>query len=67
MFILHKLDASKKQTTAGIKFITKDFFDRDRTRTCNPQIRSLMPYPLGHTTLVIGIGRNLGLSMGEFP
>ena len=23
--------------------------DRDRTRTCNPQIRSLMPYPLGHT------------------
>ena len=19
--------------------------------TCNPQIRSLMPYPLGHTTL----------------
>ena len=29
----------------------KDFHipDRDRTRTCNPQIRSLMPYPLGHT------------------
>ena len=26
-------------------------FDRDRTRTCNPQIRSLVPYPLGHTTL----------------
>ena len=25
------------------------FDDRDRTRTCNPQIRSLMPYPLGHT------------------
>ena len=24
--------------------------DRDRTRTCNPQIRSLVPYPLGHTT-----------------
>lgn len=23
--------------------------DRDRTRTCNPQIRSLMPSPLGHT------------------
>ena len=22
--------------------------DRDRTRTCNPQIRSLVPYPLGH-------------------
>lgn len=24
--------------------------DRDRTRTCNPRIRSPMPYPLGHTT-----------------
>ena len=24
-------------------------YERDRTRTCNPQIRSLMPYPLGHT------------------
>ena len=24
-------------------------FERDRTRTCNPQIRSLVPYPLGHT------------------
>ena len=23
--------------------------ERDRIRTCNPQIRSLMPYPLGHT------------------
>ena len=23
--------------------------ERDRTRTCNPQIRSLVPYPLGHT------------------
>ncbi len=27
--------------------------DRDRTRTCNPRIRSPMPYPLGHTTVVI--------------
>ena len=39
----------KKQTATGIKFMTKILFDRDRTRTCNPQIRSLMPYPLGHT------------------
>ena len=23
-------------------------FEHDRTRTCNPQIRSLVPYPLGH-------------------
>ena len=51
MLILHKLDASKKQTAASIKFMTKDFIDRDRTRTCNPQIRSLMPYPLGHTAM----------------
>ena len=27
--------------------------DRDRTRTCNPQIRSLMPYPLGHTAYLV--------------
>ena len=26
--------------------------DRDRTRPCNPQIRSLVPYPLGHTASV---------------
>ena len=31
--------------------------DRDRTRTCNPQIRSLVPYPLGHTTTVSEIGK----------
>ena len=30
----------------------KSSVDRDRTRTCNPQIRSLMPYPLGHTAAV---------------
>ena len=28
--------------------------DRDRTRTCNPQIRSLVPYPLGHTVSSVG-------------
>ena len=27
--------------------------DHDRTRTCNPQIRSLVPYPLGHMVLVL--------------
>ena len=27
-------------------------FERDRTRTCNPQIRSLGPYPLGHTPYI---------------
>ena len=25
--------------------------DRDRTRTCNPQIQSLVPYPLGHKVI----------------
>ena len=30
--------------------------DRDRTRTCNPQIRSLMPYPLGHTAEGVLLG-----------
>jgi hypothetical protein len=27
---------------------TKEKNDPGRTRTCNPQIRSLVPYPLGH-------------------
>ena len=27
--------------------------DHDRTRTCNPQIRSLVPYPLGHMVLLV--------------
>ena len=29
------------------------WIDHDRTRTCNPQIRSLVPYPLGHMVLVL--------------
>ena len=35
-------------------FITqnKKINDRGRTRTCNPQIRSLMPYPLGHVASI---------------
>ena len=36
----------------------KKGIDRDRTRTCNPQIRSLVPYPLGHTVLC-GLKRSL--------
>ena len=27
--------------------------DHDRTRTCNPQIRSLVPYPLGHIATLL--------------
>ena len=34
--------------------IFKKFIDRGRTRTCNPQIRSLVPYPLGHTPFACG-------------
>ena len=34
--------------------------DRDRTRTCNPQIRSLVPYPLGHTA-TLGKGLLAGI------
>ena len=30
------------------KFFLPKTIDYDRTRTCNPQIRSLVPYPLGH-------------------
>ena len=29
--------------------VWEKYTDRGRTRTCNPQIRSLVPYPLGHT------------------
>ena len=36
--------------------------DRDRTRTCNPQIRSLVPYPLGHTVSAIGEKQNKGIN-----
>ena len=32
----------------GLSFYQKCWNDLDRTRTCNPQIRSLVPYPLGH-------------------
>ena len=40
--VAHK---SRKKAPVG----AKNVIDRDRTRTCNPQIRSLVPYPLGHT------------------
>ena len=40
-----------KENNHKVRKTKKRNLDRDRTRTCNPQIRSLMPYPLGHTTL----------------
>ena len=30
------------------EYVQKKFVDSGRTRTCNPLIRSQMPYPLGH-------------------
>ena len=39
----------------------ENIIDRDRTRTCNPQIRSLVPYSLGHTTLLHSLQILLGV------
>ena len=33
--------------------ISKEFIAPDRTRICNPQIRSLVPYPLGHRSSLV--------------
>ena len=44
---------------------TKDI-GRDRTRTCNPQIRSLVPYPLGHTVLDDGMFTSAMLCVATF-
>ena len=41
-----KLFRTLRQANSKVK---KKLVERDRTRTCNPQIRSLVPYPLGHT------------------
>ena len=56
-----------KLTSAAASMIQlQNNFDRDRTRTCNPQIRSLVPYPLGHTTLVEKLVLFAGLRITEF-
>ena len=47
LFYLEGLKSIQQQSYWQAKGI-----DRDRTRTCNPQIRSLVPYPLGHTVSV---------------
>ena len=39
------------------------YFDRDRSRTCNPRIRSTVPYPLGHTILVIHKSREFKIEL----
>merc|ERR1711867_140456 len=43
----------KEKTNCKAKDKRSKRIDRDRTRTCNPQIRSLVPYPLGHMVLVL--------------
>ncbi len=41
------------KTTMFIDIFWKlKYTKHDRTRTCNPQIRRLVPYPLGHTPLL---------------
>ena len=35
------------------------FHDHDRTQTCNPQIQSLMPYPLGHMAHMVTMSSSL--------
>ena len=41
-----------------VSFIIKKKIDRDRTRTCNPQIRSLMPYPFATRPQLLLIKQN---------
>ena len=43
------LNVNNNDVDIGKEMTVSKNIDRDRTRTCNPQIRSLMPYPLGHT------------------
>ena len=48
-------------------------FTPDRTRTCNPQIRSLVPYPLGHRSYWITNNEkydnthSISISIAKFP
>ena len=47
-----QLTLNQKQNKQNKIYVPQKEHDRDRTRTCNPQIRSLVPYPLGHTATV---------------
>ena len=42
------IDRTISPKLVKLSFLKTDL-ERGRTRTCNPQIRSLVPYPLGHT------------------
>ena len=52
-----KCDKNLKKMTYKSKN-KKVIIDHDRTRTCNPQIRSLVPYPLGHMVSLYQIDDN---------
>ena len=45
------LNVNNNDVDIGKEMTVSKNIDRDRTRTFNPQIRSLVPYPLGHTVL----------------
>ena len=48
--VVKKIDSNQNYQIQKMKWpFKKKDSDRDRTRTCNLQIRSLAPYPLGHT------------------
>ena len=45
----HQMTTMNVPFHSPLKSYQKILNDRDRTRTCNPQIRSLVHYPLGNT------------------
>ena len=48
--VVKKIDSNHNDQIQNMKWpFEEKVSDRDRTRTCNLQIRSLAPYPLGHT------------------
>ena len=53
LFFCRNIFGSDFQESFLVPTKSKKFPDCGRIRTCNPQNRSLMPYPLGHTALVV--------------
>ena len=45
---VENLERTYRRTLFDIPNKNQKGIDHGRTRTCNPQIRSLVPYPLGH-------------------
>ena len=59
------LNVNNNDVDIGKEMTVSKNIDRDRTRTCNPQLRKLMPYPLGHTTLRVRVDSRLSVSIQE--